>query len=111
MKAMKLLPPDETFFELEFEMEQVLPRADAEDTFSNPIMESNDRKDGGDIESANKILMDLCQADLRCLDAHAHLGKHCFRSLARDIIRHYEVGLRIGELSFGESFDGLLPRG
>jgi hypothetical protein len=95
----------------EFEMEQVLPGADADDPFSDPIIESNDRKDSGDIEGANKILMDLCQADLRCLDAHAHLGNIAFDHWPEIAIRHYEVGFRIGELSFGESFDGLLPWG
>lgn len=95
----------------EFEMEQVLPGADAEDPFSDPIIESNDRKDGGDIEGASKILMDLCQADLRCLDAHAHLGNIAFDHRPAMAIRHYDVGLRIGELSLGESFDGLLPWG
>src|SRR5690242_12593203 len=62
----------------EFEMEQVLPGADPDDPFSDPIIESNDRKDGGDIEGANKILMNLCQTDLRWLDAHAHLGNIAF---------------------------------
>jgi hypothetical protein len=95
----------------EFEMEQVLPGADAEDPFSDPIIESNDRKDGGDIEGASKILMDLCQSDLRCLDAHAHLGNIAFDHRPAMAIRHYDVGLRIGELSLGESFDGLLPWG
>jgi hypothetical protein len=74
----------------EFEMEQVLPGADAEDPFSDPIIESNDRKDAGDIEGANKILMDLCQADLRCLDAHAHLGNIAFDHWPKLAIRHYE---------------------
>jgi hypothetical protein len=96
---------------MEFEMQQVLPGADAEDPFSDPIIESNDRTDGGDIEGANKILMDLCQADLRCLDAHAHLGNLVFDHWPKLAIRHYGVGFRIGELSFGESFDGLLPWG
>jgi hypothetical protein len=95
----------------EFEMEQVLPGADPDDPFSDPIIESNDCKDGGDIEGANKILMDLCQADLRCLDAHAHLGNIVFDHWPKMAIRHYEVGFRIGELSFGENFDGLLPWG
>ena len=49
------------------EMEQVLPGADLEDPFSDPIIESNDLKDGGDIEGAHKILMNLCQADLGAL--------------------------------------------
>jgi hypothetical protein len=95
----------------EFEMEQMLPGADPDDPFCDPIIESNDRKDAGDIEGANKILMDLCQADLRCLDAHAHLGNIAFDHWPEIAIRHYEVGFRIGELSFGESFDGLLPWG
>ena len=62
----------------EFEMEQVLPGADSDDPFSDPIMESNDRKDSGDVEGAYRILMGLCQTDLRCLDAHAHLGNLAF---------------------------------
>ena len=95
----------------EFEMEQVLPGADAEDPFSDPIIESNDRKNSGDTKAANNILMDLCRADLRCLDAHAHLGNIAFDHRPERAIRHYEVGFRIGKLSIGESFDGLLPWG
>ena len=59
-------------------MEQVLPGGDPDDPFSDPIIESNDRKDSGDVEGAYRILMDLCQTDLRCLDAHAHLGNLAF---------------------------------
>ncbi len=53
-------------------------------------------------------LMALCQSDLRWLDAHAHLGNLVFDSSPKDAIRHYEVGLRIGELSLGDGFDGVL---
>jgi hypothetical protein len=95
----------------EFEMEQVLPGADVEDPFSNPIGQSNDCKDSGDFDGAYKILMDLCQADLRCLDAHSHLGNFAFDHRPEDAIRHYEAGFRIGELSLGERFEGLLPWG
>ena len=95
----------------EFEMEQVLPGADVEDPFSDPISESNDRKDSGDADGAYKILMDLCQADLRCLDAHSHLGNLVFDHRPKDAIRHYEAGFRIGELSLGAGFDGVLPWG
>src|SRR5208337_3646221 len=38
------------------------------------------------------VLMDLCQADLRCLDAHSHLGNFVFYHRPNDAIRHYEVG-------------------
>jgi hypothetical protein len=55
--------------------------------------------------------MDLCQTDLRCLDAHAHLGNLAFERWPKDAIRHYEAGFRIGELSLGEGFDAVLPWG
>lgn len=35
-------------------------------------------KDAGDARTAYKILMELCEADVRCLDAHAHLGNFVF---------------------------------
>jgi hypothetical protein len=38
----------------EFEMEQVLPGADFDDPFSDPITESNDRRDSGDSEGATR---------------------------------------------------------
>ncbi len=95
----------------EFEMQQVLPGDDPDDPFADPITESNDLKDAGDGMQAHKILMELCQSDLRCLDAHAHLGNFVFDRDPREAIRHYEVGLRIGELSLGERFEGVLPWG
>ena len=55
--------------------------------------------------------MELCQADLRCLDAHSHLGNFVFDHSPQVAIRHYEVGLRIGESSLGDDFTGVLPWG
>jgi hypothetical protein len=95
----------------EFEMEQVLPGEDSEDLFSDPITESNERKESGDAEGAYRMLMDLCQTDLRCLDAHAHLANLAWDHRPKDAIRHYEAGFRIGELSLGEDFHGVLPWG
>jgi hypothetical protein len=97
----------------QFEMEQVLPGMDPADSDpdADPIGQAVDRKDYGDREGAYKILMGLCQADLRCLDAHAHLGNMVFDGRPEDAIRHYEVGFRIGELSLGEDFDDVLPWG
>jgi hypothetical protein len=91
-----------------FEMEQVLPGSDPDDPFSDPIIDSTDLQDTGDRPGAKKILMELCEADLRCLDAHAHLGNLVFDIMPELAIRHYEVGLRIGELSLGDNFDGVL---
>jgi hypothetical protein len=95
----------------EFEMEQVLPGDDPDSMDDDPITKSNELKAAGNFDEAHKILMDLCQADLRCLNAHAHLGQFVFDRLPKDAIRHYEVGVRIGELSLGEKFDGVLPWG
>jgi len=94
-----------------YEMEQVLPGRDPNDFDSDPICESNDLKDAGDGAAARRILMELCQADLRCLDAHAHLGSFVFDRRPKDAIRHFEVGVRIGKLSLPPNFDGLLPWG
>lgn len=41
----------------------------------------------------------------------AHLGNLVFDHRPEDAIRHYEVGLRIGELSLGNDFTGILPWG
>jgi len=95
----------------EFLMERVLPGEDPDDPLSDPIIEAADLKDAGNYKEAQRILMDLCEADLRCLDAHAHLGSLLFDYLPKDAIRHYAVGISIGELSLVKGFDGLLPWG
>ena len=95
----------------QFEMEQVLPGEDPDDPMTDPIIEANDHKEAGDYQGAREILMEICRADLRCLDAHAHLGNLLFDSRAGDAIRHYEVGFRIGEWSLGDKIEGVLPWG
>ncbi|MBP8984720.1 MAG: tetratricopeptide repeat protein [Syntrophobacterales bacterium] len=94
-----------------FEMEQVLPGADPDDPFDDPIIRANDLRGAGNRREAVKILMELCQADLRCLDAHSHLGNFLFDHFPQEAIRHYEVGVRIGELSLGDAFNGVLSWG
>jgi tetratricopeptide (TPR) repeat protein len=95
----------------EYGMEQVVPGEDPNEFDSDPLCKANDLQEAGDWATAYKILMVLCQADLRCLDAHAHLGNLVFDHRPKDAIRHYEVGVRIGELSLPPNFDGLLPWG
>ena len=94
-----------------FEMEQVLPGLDLDDPDSDPIRLAIDQKDRGDRYGARESLMALCKADLRCLDAHAHLGNFVFDDSAELAMRHSEVGVRIGELSLGDRFDGVLSWG
>ena len=95
----------------EFEMEQVLPGTDPNDPDVDPIIESNELKDAGALAGARRILMALLKTDLRCLDAHAHLGNLVCDHTPREALRHYEVGVRIGELSLGEGFNGVLSWG
>jgi len=94
-----------------FEMEQAMPGQDPDDPFNDPITRSNDLKDAGERAEAEKILMELCLEDLRCLDAHSHLGNLVFDHRPQHALRHHEVGLRIGELSLGDDFNGVLPWG
>jgi len=77
----------------------------------DPITGSVDRKESGDRTGVRTILMSLCCADLRCLDAHAHRGNLKFDRRPEKAIRHYEAGVRTAELSLGSSFERLLPRG
>jgi tetratricopeptide (TPR) repeat protein len=91
-----------------FEMEQVLPGSDPEDVDSDPLLEANDLTHAGAVAEAQDILANLLEADLRCLDAHAHLGNLVFRYSPHWALSHYEVGVRIGELSLGDDFDAVL---
>jgi len=92
-------------------MEQILPGVDRKDFNSDPILEANELKDRGQIARAKKLLEKLLIQDLRCLDAHAHLGNLTFDRDVRTAIDHYQRGVRIGELSMGENFESVLPWG
>jgi tetratricopeptide (TPR) repeat protein len=94
-----------------YEMEQILPGADPEDFDSDPILAANEFKDRGQIARAKKVLEKLLIRDVRCLDAHAHLGNLVFDQDARTALDHYQRGVLIGELSLGENFTGVLPWG
>lgn len=95
----------------EYEMEQVIPGADPTNWDTDPIVEAAELREAGDHGGARALLMQQLDADLRCLDAHAHLGNQEFDLSPRRAIRHYEAGVRIGELSLGEGFEGVLPWG
>lgn len=95
----------------EYEMEQVLPGEDPNNPDTDPILDAVELKEAGDYAGAHRMLMGLLAVDLRCLDAHAHLGNFAFDHSPEKAIRHYEVGVRIGEFSLGEGFDGVLHWG
>jgi hypothetical protein len=93
----------------EYEMEQVLPGEDPDHPDTDPILEAVDLHQAGDWRKADRMLMDVLAADLRCLDGHAHLGNFAFPRDPDTAIRHYDIGVKIGELSLGRDFKGLLP--
>lgn len=96
-----------------FEMEQVIPGVELEDldVDTDPILEAAERNDAGDRAGAREMLIELLLADLRCLDAHAHLANFVFEHNPADALRHYAVGVGIGDLSLGPDFSGVLPWG
>jgi hypothetical protein len=94
-----------------FEMEQVLPGTDPEDFDSDPIVEASELNAMGDRAGAREVLMKLLAQDLRCLDAHAHLGNFAFDRSPLEAQRHYEIGMSIGAFSLGKKFDGVLAWG
>lgn len=94
-----------------YEMEQVLPGEDPDNPDTDPILKAVELKEAGDYLGAHRMLMALLATDLRCLDAHAHLGNLVFDHSPEKAIRHYEVGVRIGDLSLREGFNGVLHWG
>ena len=94
----------------ELEMEQVLPGETSEGD-EDPILEAVERNRSGDAAGARKVLMRLLEQDLRCLDAHAHLGNFAFDRSPQEALGHYGIGVSIGERSLGPDFDGVLSWG
>lgn len=84
------------------------PGADPED---NPTCDAAELVEKGDIEGARELLMDALLHDLRCIDAHAHLGSLAFDQSPKRAMAHYEIGIRIGELSLPRDFHGVLVWG
>lgn len=94
----------------QYVMEQILPGLIPEnyDVDTDPIGQAVDMKEAGDFIGADQQLNRLLITDLRCLDAHAHLGNLDFDRGAETAIRHYDIGRQIGELSLGPDFKDVL---
>lgn len=99
------------------ELENVVPGEDPA-LGDGPIVAAVELFQRGDAAAADEALLHLLIDDLRCLDAHAHLGNFLFSSdehnpaVARHLVelalRHYRVGVAIGDLSLGPAFRGAL---
>jgi tetratricopeptide (TPR) repeat protein len=81
------------------------PGAGAEE---NPTCDAAEQAEAGDYLGAYELLMKALGTDLRCLDAHGYLGNLEFDHSPKRAIVHYEIGMRIGELSLPPDFDGVL---
>lgn len=84
------------------------PDDDDDDLEDNATCRAADLAEGGDVNGARELLMNALQRDLRCIDAHAHLGNLEFDHSPRTALLHYEVGVGISELSLPSGFDGVL---
>ncbi len=99
----------------EYEMEQIIPGT-TKDSLYDPICEAMDRNAEGDKDAAYEILLKVLAADLRCIDAHVHMGHLRFQILKDPMMIHlalknYQVGVAMGEFFLGDHFHGLLTWG
>lgn len=111
-------PPEDPYHELwsraaaeprkGFEFEAVAWGADIFPDDPDVVARASHMADTG---QARDLLMDVLLADLRCIDAHVHLGNQRFDDFPEHAIQHYEIALAIGDLSLGPAFTGILPWG
>jgi tetratricopeptide (TPR) repeat protein len=85
--------------------------AHSDDVDNSPVCDAAELHQAGHDEAARELLMEVLAVDLRCIDAHGHLGNLEFDSSPERAMLHYEIGGGIGELSLGPSFSGFLPWG
>lgn len=97
----------------EFEMEPLVMGFDSTASGEDgcPIFTARELRASGETWEAENVLMDALLHDLRCLDAHAHLGIYAFDRCIDEALLHYEVGVRIGAQALEPNFTGLLPWG
>jgi len=95
----------------DFEMEQVIPGEDPDHDDTDPIIEASELSQAGALGEARDLLMSLLYKDLRCLDAHAHLGNMEFPRRPHLALRHYAAGVGIASLALGIDFNGVLSWG
>lgn len=79
---------------------------ESKDPEENLTCDAAELADRGERDRARDLLMQGLRRDLRYLDAHVHLGNLEFDRSAHRALQHYEVAVRIGELSFPRDFDG-----
>lgn len=101
----------------EVEMEQVLPHPFTPlELEEDPILEAVEWREAGDARRCEKLLSEMLRQDLRCVDAHAHLG-HLYmtgyrgRRARERAQRHYRVGVEIAERALAPDGQDVTPKG
>lgn len=99
----------------EYEMEQLIPGL-KRGSYENPIVEAVELRSSGMVFEALEILMKVVKEDLRCIDGHVHLGNLKFSDGMHDYftkiaLKHYTVGVELGNFFLGDQFSGKLPWG
>ncbi len=79
-------------------------------TSTRPTCHAAELAEAGDFQGARKLLMDVLCTELRCIDAHAHLGNWEFERSPKRAMSA-DIGIRIAELSLSPGFDGPLMWG
>ncbi len=97
----------------EYEMEQIIPGA-CPDELEDPISDAVELKNMGQYDEAWEILNRVVKQDLRCIDAHVHMGNFKFGNglseyWVKQALKHYTVGAELGEFFLGYFFAGKLP--
>ena len=92
-------PTDKYFEEIKqagrrtsYEMQQILPFDDPDEPFKDPITIANDLYRSGQFDEAYGWMEKLLVEDIRCLDAHAHLGNWDFNVRGGSRILHHDDG-------------------
>lgn len=91
-----------------FEMDAIAWGALPDYSEEAPICDASELLEAGDPVGARKIAMDVLATDIRCIDAHSILGNIEFPHNPERAMVHYDIGIRIGELSLPPDYDGVL---
>ena len=108
-----LATPERRQVEMERVSPEPLTRLELEE---DAILESIAWRDMGDPMHAEKLLSELLRQDLRCIDAHAHLGNlhmegYWGRPRPERARRHYQVGVAIAESALAPDGSDVTPKG
>jgi hypothetical protein len=97
-------------YELDAVVWRGIPEDEIESFDEDPVSDAVELRDDGKEPEARQILSGLLHHDLRCIDAHAHLGNWTSDFNAARGVVHYDIGIAIGELALRAlPSDALLP--